>query len=150
MVWGGEAVSVRHDGRANPNQLLISDHTLADLERLRKALVEAHLARYGSTEDLFIGLQLTHSGRFSRPNQKTVLEPMIAYHHPLVDKIYDLPGDYPVASDAQIEELIAEFVRAAAQAQELGFDFIDIKHCHGYFGHELLSAFTRPGTPSTR
>jgi 2,4-dienoyl-CoA reductase-like NADH-dependent reductase (Old Yellow Enzyme family) len=145
LVWGGEAVAVRHDGRANPNQLLIGDHTLADLERLRNVLVEEHLARYGSTDDLFIGLQLTHSGRFSRPNQKTVLEPLIAYHHPLVDKIFDLSEDYPVASDEQIEELVAEFVRAAVQAQEIGFDFIDIKHCHGYFGHELLSAFTRPG-----
>jgi 2,4-dienoyl-CoA reductase-like NADH-dependent reductase (Old Yellow Enzyme family) len=145
LIWGGEAVAVRHDGRANPNQLVIGDHTLLELEQLRKTLVEEHSANHGSTKDLFVGLQLTHSGRFSRPNKKTVLEPMIAYHHPLVDNIFNLAEDYPVATDDQIEELIAEFVRAAKQAQELGFDFIDIKHCHGYFGHELLSAFTRPG-----
>ena len=30
-------------------------------------------------------------------------------------------------------------------AQEAGFDFIDIKHCHGYLGHEFLSAHTREG-----
>jgi 2,4-dienoyl-CoA reductase-like NADH-dependent reductase (Old Yellow Enzyme family) len=30
-------------------------------------------------------------------------------------------------------------------AQDAGFDFVDIKHCHGYLGHELLSAHTRPG-----
>jgi 2,4-dienoyl-CoA reductase-like NADH-dependent reductase (Old Yellow Enzyme family) len=41
--------------------------------------------------------------------------------------------------------LIAEFVRAAQQAYKIGFDFVDLKHCHGYFGHELLSAYTRPG-----
>jgi len=30
-------------------------------------------------------------------------------------------------------------------AQDLGFDFVDIKHCHGYLAHELLSAHTREG-----
>src|SRR4029077_17491684 len=33
----------------------------------------------------------------------------------------------------------------ARMAQELGFDFVDIKHCHGYLGHEFLSAHTREG-----
>jgi 2,4-dienoyl-CoA reductase-like NADH-dependent reductase (Old Yellow Enzyme family) len=27
----------------------------------------------------------------------------------------------------------------------VGFDFVDIKHCHGYLGHEFLSAHTREG-----
>jgi NADPH2 dehydrogenase len=31
------------------------------------------------------------------------------------------------------------------RAQALGFDFVDVKHCHGYLGHELLSATERPG-----
>ncbi len=35
LLWGGEAVAVRHDGRANPNQLMINDQTLGDLEQLR-------------------------------------------------------------------------------------------------------------------
>ena len=30
-------------------------------------------------------------------------------------------------------------------AAELGFHFVDLKHCHGYLGHEFLSAFTREG-----
>jgi len=30
-------------------------------------------------------------------------------------------------------------------AWELGFDFVDVKHCHGYLGHEFLSAHTREG-----
>jgi 2,4-dienoyl-CoA reductase-like NADH-dependent reductase (Old Yellow Enzyme family) len=51
----------------------------------------------------------------------------------------------PVLTDGEIEALIAEFVRAARQAQSLGFDFVDLKHCHGYLGHEFLSAYTRPG-----
>src|SRR5438128_6986104 len=70
LIWGGEAVAVRHDGRANPNQLLSSDETLSSLEHLRNVLLSAHQERCGSTADLLLGLQLTHSGRFARPNRK--------------------------------------------------------------------------------
>src|SRR5271165_811604 len=28
LIWGGEAVAVRHDARANPQQLVISDKTV--------------------------------------------------------------------------------------------------------------------------
>src|SRR5213592_1930015 len=75
LIWGGEAVAVRHDGRANPNQLLLHDGTLADLAALRELLVTAHREQFGSTEDLLVGLQLTHSGRFARPNDKRRPEP---------------------------------------------------------------------------
>ena len=30
-------------------------------------------------------------------------------------------------------------------AQQAGFDFVDVKHCHGYLLHELLSAYEREG-----
>ncbi len=145
LIWGGEAVAVRHDGRANPNQLMINSNTLKELENLRLSLVEEHVAYHGSSDDLFVGLQLTHSGRFSRPNEKTRLEPMIVYHHPVVDQLFNLSEDYPVLNDGEIEDLISEYIRAAKQAQSIGFDFVDIKHCHGYLGHEFLSARSRPG-----
>ncbi len=32
LIWGGEAVAVREDGRANPNQLVIRDETVGDLD----------------------------------------------------------------------------------------------------------------------
>jgi len=145
LVWGGEAVAVRHDGRANPNQLLIQEHTLCSLEKLRTSLVQNHAERYGTSDDLLAGLQLTHSGRFSRPNEITCLEPKILYHHPVLDPLFGIPADFPLLSDAEIDSLIGEFVRAAKRAQEIGFDFVDIKHCHGYLGHEFLSAYSRPG-----
>jgi 2,4-dienoyl-CoA reductase-like NADH-dependent reductase (Old Yellow Enzyme family) len=145
LIWGGEAVAVRHDGRANPNQLLINPKTLPELARLRLALVEAHEARHGSSQDLLIGLQLTHSGRFSRPNRKDRPEPVIAYHHPYLDERLGLPPDAPLISDAGIEALIEDFAGAAGLAKQAGFAFVDIKHCHGYLGHELLSATTRAG-----
>ena len=145
LIWGGEAVAVRHDGRANPNQLMIQNHTLKGIGSLRESLIGIHRVHFGTTDDLVVGLQLTHSGRFARPNIKTKLEPKILYHHPLLDQIFDVDPDLPVITDFEIEDLIAEFVRAAKQAYELGYDFVDIKHCHGYLGHEFLSSYTRPG-----
>ena len=145
LIWGGEAVAVRHDGRANPNQLMINKTNLSSLARLRDELYHMHAARYGVTDDLLLGLQLTHSGRYAKPNSKTNSEPIILYHHPILDARLRLPVDYPLMSDAQIEQLIADFVHAAVWAQQIGFHFVDIKHCHGYLGHEFLSAYSRPG-----
>jgi NADPH2 dehydrogenase len=145
LIWGGEAAAVRPDGRANPSQLMILDHTMREIELLREALVSEHKDHFGRTDDLLVGLQLTHSGRFCRPNEKTRLEPKIAYHHPLLDKFFGTPADYPVLTDAEIDDLIEYYIRAAKRAQAIGFDFVDVKHCHGYLGHEFLSAVTRPG-----
>ena len=54
----------------------------AGLKSLLDELLTAHRDKFGTTVDLLVGLQLTHSGRFCRPNSKQ-LEPRIAYHHPL-------------------------------------------------------------------
>ncbi len=145
LIWGGEAVAVRADGRANPNQLLINDDTLDDLAALRETLIAEHQRRFGRTDDLLIGLQLTHSGRFARPNDKTRLEPLLLYHHPLLDRKFGVPADHPVMSDNEVSQLIDDFVRAAKLSRQAGFAFVDIKHCHGYLGHEFLSAVDRPG-----
>jgi NADPH2 dehydrogenase len=47
--------------------------------------------------------------------------------------------------DDEIDRLIEDFVASAKLAQEAGFDFVDVKHCHGYLGHEFLTAIDRPG-----
>lgn len=145
LIWGGEAVAVSHQGRANPNQLLAAEHTAAALARMRALLVAEHRKVTGSDAGLLIGLQLTHSGRFSRPNAHDRSESRILYRHPLLDPRMHLPPDYPVLTDGEIGAIIEDFHRAAALAWKLGFDFVDIKHCHGYLGHEFLSAHTRIG-----
>lgn len=145
LIWGGEAFAVRTDGRANPNQLVLLESNQSSISALRAALVEEHQHRFGRTDDLLIGLQLTHSGRFCRPNEKKKLEPRILYHHPLLDARFGILPDYPCMTDAEISKLIEDFVSCARRAHEIGFDFVDVKHCHGYLGHEFLSAVTRPG-----
>jgi 2,4-dienoyl-CoA reductase-like NADH-dependent reductase (Old Yellow Enzyme family) len=94
---------------------------------------------------LLIGLQLTHSGRFAKPNSTRIMEPRILYHHPLLDGRYGIAPESPCLTDSEIEAIIEDFVKAAVRAQDAGFTFVDIKHCHGYLGHEFLSARTRPG-----
>ncbi len=144
LIWGCEAVAVRPDGRANPNQLMILPETVGELAELRQLLVQAHEAQFARSDDLLVGLQLTHSGRFARPHGKQ-MEPMILYHHPLLDKKFGIPADGPVMSDEELDRLVDEFVAAAVLAQQAGFAFVDVKHCHGYLGHEFLTAVDRPG-----
>ena len=145
LIWGGEAVAVRQDGRANPNQLLINEANLNEIAGLREALVDAHSEKFGDASDLLIGLQLTHSGRFARPTEKRRPEPRIAYRHPYLDRVVGVEDDGPLLSDGEIARLVEDFVDAARLAREAGFGFVDIKHCHGYLGHEFLSAVDRPG-----
>ena len=147
LIWGGEAAAVTPGGRANPHQTLAVPENDEGLARLLSELTEAHRAACGTIDDLLVGLQLTDSGRFSRPNQSDRPEPRIAYHHPLLDKKFgiDPEDDSVVWTDDEFYRLIDRFVEAAGVAQRVGFRFVDVKACHGYLLHETLSARTRPG-----
>ena len=145
LICGAEAMAVRPDGRANPNQLIIIEQNKAGLAELVGILKKAHAERYGTTDDLVIGFQLTHSGRFCKPNDKKRWESRVAFRHPILDKKFNVTSDAQVFTDAELERLVQDFVAAAKIAWEVGADFVDIKHCHGYLLHELLGAHTRLG-----
>jgi NADPH2 dehydrogenase len=145
LIWGGEAFAVRHDGRANPNQLCLGPTSEADLVQLRDDLLDGHRRAGLDTADLVIGLQLTHSGRYSRPDPDKKPRPLAAYPHPVLDRRVSHDGPVPLLSDDDLDDLSARLVQAAVLAQRAGFTFVDVKHCHGYLGHELLSARTREG-----
>ena len=145
LIFGCEAMAVRPDGRANPNQIIIVEENQAGLAELVNILKAAHQERFGTTDDLVIGFQLTHSGRFCKPNDKFRMEPRVAFRHPILDRKFNVTSDRQMWTDAEIEELIQCYIRAARIACEAGADFVDIKHCHGYLLHEFLGAHTRPG-----
>ncbi len=147
LIWGGEAYAVQPDGRANPNQLTYRPENEDATRQLYQELITAHRQRFGRTDDLFVGLQLTHSGRFCRPNDKKKLEPRIVYHHPVLDRKFNIApdDDRVVMTDDDIKRLIDNYIAAAKLANRIGFQFVDVKHCHGYLGHEFLSAYNRPG-----
>jgi len=145
LMWGGEAVAVRHDGRANPQQLMMSPRTVGAIASLREELVAAHRERFGSNADgdLYVGLQLTHSGRYARPDVYDRPAPIAACSNPLLDRRF--PNGVRVFADAELDALVDDFVAAARLARDAGFQFVDVKACHGYLGHELLGARTRSG-----
>lgn len=145
LIWGGEAVAVRHDGRANPNQLLMNEANVDAISDLRTLLLETHQEHFSTTDGLCIGLQLTHSGRFARPNQKSKAEPRTAYRHSVLDRRLNIDSDETLLSDDELKQLIDDFVAACVLAQRAGYSWVDVKHCHGYLGHEILSGFDRPG-----
>lgn len=132
LVWG-EATAVRADGKANPNQLVLDETTVDDIASLREMLDPRQVSV----------LQLTHSGRYARPSAEGHA-PRTLYRHPLLDARVGA-GDEEILTDDEIDELVEQFVDRAALAQQAGFDFVDVKACHGYLGHEFLSAHTRPG-----
>lgn len=138
IIWG-EATAVHPGGRANPRQLYLHTGTLAAFRSLVAATREAHRRRQGRDDDLLIGLQLTHSGRYSHG------APVIAYHHPLLDPRTRGGSSLAPISDDELDRLQDRFVEAALLARDAGFDFVDIKLCHGYLLHELLSARRREG-----
>ncbi|MAU72577.1 MAG: NADH:flavin oxidoreductase [Pseudozobellia sp.] len=145
LLWGCEAVAVRHDGRANPNQLMINEKNLTAFKDLYENLRRDHKAKFGKENDLVIGLQLTHSGRFAVPDRDRLRKPFTLYKHSVLDEKFGLPDSHIPMSDEEIDELVNDFIQAASLAKEAGFQFVDIKHCHGYLGHEFLSAKTREG-----
>ena len=146
LIWGGEAVAVLPEARDSPNELLLNERTAPSLAALREKLVNTHRERFGTADDLLTGLQLTHSGRFSHPREKARLEPVIAYHHPILDaRLGASAVECAPVSDTELGAIVEAFAAAARLAAKIGFDFVDLKHCHGYLGHELLSAFHRPG-----
>jgi 2,4-dienoyl-CoA reductase-like NADH-dependent reductase (Old Yellow Enzyme family) len=131
LVWG-EATAVRPDGRANPHQLVLDDRTVGAIAALRAGLAPEQVA----------GLQLTHSGRWCRPDGEP--RPRVTHRDPLLDGRVGA-DDTSVLSDDDLDALAATYVDAAVLARDAGFDFVDVKHCHGYLLHELLSARERAG-----
>jgi len=145
LLWGCEAVAVRHDGRANPNQLLIHEKNADVYKSLFEQVYEDHREKFGNADDLLVGFQLTHSGRFCKPNDKKRMEPQILYRHPILNRKFGLAPDYPLMTDDYIDRLVDDFIKASRLAADAGYHFVDIKHCHGYLGHEFLSATQREG-----
>lgn len=146
LLWG-EAAAVVPEGRANPRQL-VADAAHADgLARLAEACRASHREAWGRDDDLLLGLQLTHSGRYSVPR------PILAQHDPALDPLTFIDrargiradASTPLITDDELDRLQDRYIEAAAIAYRAGFDFVDLKQCHRYLLNELLSAVTRPG-----
>jgi 2,4-dienoyl-CoA reductase-like NADH-dependent reductase (Old Yellow Enzyme family) len=145
LICGGEAMAIRPEARANPHQLILNDANWKEIAGLVALARQAHWDAHGGDEDLVIGFQLTHSGRFCRPFDKARMEPRVAFRHPILDRRFGVTSDAQVMTDAEVEGMIGDYVHAARLARLAGADFVDLKHCHGYLLHEFLGAHTRSG-----
>lgn len=138
LIWG-EATAVVEEGRANPRQLLLDDRTEPDLARMLDVCRLAHREAIGRDDDLVVGLQLTHSGRYS------YRRPLLAVHDPILDPRMKLDSSYPLLTDDDLRRLVDAYVAAARRAYRIGYQFVDVKQCHRYLLNELLAARQRAG-----
>jgi 2,4-dienoyl-CoA reductase-like NADH-dependent reductase (Old Yellow Enzyme family) len=131
------------EGRANPRQLWLHPGSAAALAELRENALAAGREVNGADYTPYTVLQLTQSGRYSRPMDRP--EPILAHHDGVLDRAQLLPDDYPLISDSDLDRLQDRYVEAARLACRCGYDAVDIKSCHRYLLSELLAAHTRPG-----
>jgi 2,4-dienoyl-CoA reductase-like NADH-dependent reductase (Old Yellow Enzyme family) len=140
LIWF-EATAVVNEGRSNPSQLMLSSGTLDVFKRLLDETREDAIRTFGGVHEVYCILQITHSGRFSRPTGKP--EPRAACSNPLLDR--DAPY-VNIMDDDDLMRLEEHFVNVAELASQAGFDAVDVKACHGYLVNELLGAHTRKGS----
>ena len=139
IIWF-EATAVTNEGRANPRQLFLNKNTKDSFRALVKEIKAVSLAENGFEPVIIV--QLTHSGRFSKPNGTP--EPIVAYRNSHWE-IGKENQPYIVATDDYLSTIPDKYYNAAVFAKEVGFDGIDVKCCHGYLFNELLSATEREG-----
>ncbi len=139
-IWF-EATAVAAKARSNPHQLWIHPETKNGFRRLVKETRLAAHKKFGHDHNLLLILQLTHSGRFARPDGRPF--PVVAQPNPVLDAEMGLSADSHLISDGELDDLQERFVAAAELAAEVGFDGVDIKACHGYLISELLGACAR-------
>jgi NADPH-dependent glutamate synthase beta subunit-like oxidoreductase/2,4-dienoyl-CoA reductase-like NADH-dependent reductase (Old Yellow Enzyme family) len=140
-IWM-EATAVAAAGRANPRQLMLTETTVgAFAELLRRTQSAAERAGFPPA---MVILQLTHSGRYSKPRGRP--EPIIAHHSPVLDPLVGIDATHPLIADEELDALQDDYVAAARLAAEVGFDAVDVKACHRYLISELLASHTRTGS----
>lgn len=142
LVWF-EACAVVNEGRANPLQMYLTKDNVGAFAQLLKDSKAAAANSCGADHKPVTVLQLTHSGRYSRPVDAPA--PLVPQHDPLLDPKVGLDPNTPVLTDDYLDALTEKYVNSALLAREAGFDGVDIKSCHRYLLSEILASFTREG-----
>ncbi len=142
LLWF-EATAIEQAARANPRQLMLTEENVSHFAALRRDALAAGREVNGPDYDPFTVLQLTHSGRYSRPQGDPA--PIIPQHDGILDEVQGLPDDYPLISDGELDRLQDRYVRLAHLVRDCGFDGVDFKSCHRYLISELLASHTREG-----
>ena len=140
LIWF-EATAVLCEARSNPNQLWLNKDNVGTYARLVENT--RRVARKSFGHELVMIIQLTHSGRYSKPSD--IPRPIVAHHSRILDPQQNLPADYPLVEDEYLDRLQETYVQTAKLAAIAGFDGVDVKSCHRYLVSELLASHTRRG-----
>lgn len=140
LIWW-EANAVVEEGKANPQSLMLTKENVGSFQEFLKESRKA--GKEANDVSLIHILQLTHSGRYSRPGEERA--PMVAFRDPILDERSGVFRDDQVVTDEYLDSLTEKYVESALLAKEAGFDGVDIKACHKYLLSELLGGFTREG-----
>lgn len=143
LAAGGVAMTtvaygaVDRDGRTFPDQLCVHESAVPALRTLTRAVHEAGAK---------VAIQLAHCGSFSKLRPATGGRP----RGPSTGfNAYGAASGLPVARAMRVDEIEAipgQFARAAALAEDAGFDAVELHLGHGY----LLSQFLSPATNRRR
>lgn len=139
LLWW-EACAVVPEGRANELQMMLTASNRSRFAELLVKTREAAAQANGAEHRPINILQLTHSGRYSRP-EGHIARPLVPQRDPILAK----NGGETIVTDDYLDALTERYVQSALLAKEVGFDGVDIKSCHRYLLSELLAAHTRPG-----
>ncbi len=145
LLWW-EACAVVEEGKANPLQMMLTQDNLPAFQKLLSDVNSLACNENGSEARPLHILQLTHSGRYSRPHGHAAA-PLVPQHDPLLDPRTGIAADddSSIVSDDYLESLVERYVTSAVLAREAGYDGVDIKACHRYLMSELLASHTREG-----
>lgn len=141
LIWF-EATAVLFEARSNSQQFWINEKSANQFAALEEKTRSIAKKKFG--HEIVSVIQLTHSGRYSKPT-RGVRAPVIAQHSGVLDLAHNIPADHPLITDDELDRLQDAYVAAAKLAAKCGFDGVDIKSCHGYLLNELLGAHTREG-----
>lgn len=136
LIWF-EANAIVPEGRANELQMMLTASNVSKFRDLVRDVDELSMKKHGFKPIKI--LQLTHSGRYCRP-EGHLARPLVPQHDPFLDK-----GNEVIVSDEYLDSLVERYVISAMLAREAGFDGVDIKACHRYLVSELLASHTREG-----
>ena len=153
LIWA-EATAVVPEARANPRQLWIHQGSKDSFADMVKMMRHKAAESMGPEHKPVFVLQLTHSGRYSKPEGKShpiipqrdpYRDPLVPQQAPNADAQSRIPDDWPLVTDEYLDALQDAYVAAAKMAYEIGFDAVDIKSCHGYLINELFACHNREG-----
>ena len=112
---------------------LVSPETVGPEPRISSPDYLPELSRLAATirrHGVVAGVQLMHPGR------QVVAGPVVAPSPVPLNSAAPVPEEL---TQAKIEEIVADYARAAALAREAGFQFVEVHGAHGYLPSNFLS-----------